>query len=190
MSPSESDPAPPRDVLAWLEGQARDWILAQRAEHRPRAEPILAAACPVLEPFFGPEVLDRARCRAVPRIDDPPFLTEAGALGVPQTIDFPQMAGITFQDTILLSQAQPVTNPIGLLFHELVHVVQYDVLGVDEFAWRYVRGFAAAGFDYYAIPLERAAYECQARFEADPRAPFSVHDEVRRRLAAESAAAS
>jgi hypothetical protein len=152
VSPSESDSAAPRDVLAWLEGQVRDWILAQRAEHRPRAEPILAAACPFLEPFFGQGVLGRARCRTVPRIEDPPFLAVALAVGVPQTIDFTQMAGITFQDTVLLSQAQPIPNPIALLFHELVHVVQYDVLGVEEFARQYVRGFAAGGFDYYAIP--------------------------------------
>jgi hypothetical protein len=171
------------DPLAWLEGQAREWILAQRTEHRPRAEPILASACPFLEPFFGSDVLDRARCRAVPRIEDPPFLTEAVALGVPQTIDFTQMAGITFQDTILLSQAQPIANPIGLLFHELVHVVQYDALGVGEFARQYVLGFAAGGFDYFAIPLERTAFECQARFEANHQAVFSVLEEVRRCLA-------
>ena len=54
------------------------------------------------------------------------------------------------------------------------HVVQDDVLGVEQFARQYVRGLAAGGFDYYAIPLERAAYECQARFELDPQEPFSV----------------
>ena len=67
-------------------------------------------------------------------------------------------------------------------------MVQYDVLGVDEFAQQYVRGFAAGGFDYFAIPLERAAFECQARFEANPGGVFPVSDEVRRRLATEGAA--
>jgi hypothetical protein len=170
------------DPLAWLEGQAREWVLAQRAEHRPEAAPILPAECEALEPFFGADVLDRARCRAVPCIENPPFLAAARALGVPGTIDFTQMAGITFQDTILRSWARRFDNPMVLLFHELVHVVQYDVLGVDEFARQYVRGFAAGGFRYDAIPLERAAFECQARFEREPHAVFSVRDEIARHL--------
>jgi hypothetical protein len=31
----------------------------------------------------------------------------------------------------------------------LVHVVQYDLLGVDEFMDQYVTGWAQNGFDYY-----------------------------------------
>ncbi len=66
-------------------------------------------------------------------------------------------------------------------------MIQYGVLGVDEFARQYVRGFATGGFDYFAIPLERAAFECQRRFEASSDAVFSVLEEVRGRLAVDGA---
>ena len=77
------------------------------------------------------------------------------------------MAAITFVDTVVVNRRfveEPV--PVELLFHELVHVVQYEVLGVEEFTRRYVDGWAAGGFSYRDIPLERMAYRLQAEFEA------------------------
>jgi len=50
-----------------------------------------------------------------------------------------------------------------LLFHELVHVVQYEKLGLEGFAAKYVRGFLNGG-SYEGIPLEMNAYELDARF--------------------------
>jgi hypothetical protein len=97
-----------------------------------------------------------------------------------QVIDFTQSGGITFVDTILISiqQAPQDSPPLWLVFHELVHVVQYDAVGVDEFVSRYVRGRSAHGQEYSSIPIERQAYESQARYEANPSAGFSVWDHV------------
>lgn len=91
------------------------------------------------------------------------------------------MAGITFDDTVLLSQAERVGDDVaflGLLFHELVHVAQYEVLGVDEFVCQYVQGYAANGFVYERIPLEVAAYNLGGKFLAAPRVRFSVMGEL------------
>ncbi len=171
------------DALAWLIAEAQEWIRTQRGIHRPLAVPLPAAARAALEPFFGEELVARAQFRTVPIIEGPPFMVQASALGIPQTIDFAEMAGITFDDTILVSQGRPVPNAMALVFHELVHVIQYEILGVDEFIRQYVSGFAAGNFDYYAIPLERMAYELQARFEIlPPGASFPVRDEVGRIL--------
>ena len=64
---------------------------------------------------------------------------------------------------------------MAVVFHELVHVIQYELPGVDEFIRQYIIGFAAGNFDYYAIALERMAYEFQARFEIlPPGASFPV----------------
>jgi hypothetical protein len=41
---------------------------------------------------------------------------------------------------------------------------------------------AQNGFDYHSIPLERMAYDLDGRFSAAPGTPFSVRDEVTRRL--------
>ena len=87
--------------------------------------------------------------------------------------DFAEMRAITFVDTIV--SHGPITTQT--LFHELVHVVQYDKLGLTEFAARYVKGFLKCG-SYEGIPLERNAYELDARFGKAPASVFSVENEV------------
>ena len=83
------------------------------------------------------------------------------------------MAAITFVDTVV--SHGPYDD--RLLFHELVHVVQYEKLGLAEFAAKYVKGFLN-GSSYEAIPLERNAYELDGRFAAAPAVPFSAEAEV------------
>jgi hypothetical protein len=57
-----------------------------------------------------------------------------------------------------------------------------DVLGVPAFAGRYVEGWAQSGFDYFAIPLERQAYELQNRFERGELRNPDVEGSVREAL--------
>ena len=87
--------------------------------------------------------------------------------------DFAHKAAIPCVDAVV--SHQPFTD--RLLFHELVHVVQYEKLGVAEFAAKYVRGFLSGG-SYEAIPLEMNACELDARFAAAPTIAFSVASEV------------
>lgn len=63
-----------------------------------------------------------------------------------------------------------------MLFHELVHTVQYRLLGVPAFARRYVKGFLATK-RYRDIPLERCALHLQFQFETKAE-PFQVEAEV------------
>lgn len=91
------------------------------------------------------------------------------------------MAAITFVDTVVVNRRfveEP--TPVELLFHELVHAVQYEVLGAEAFIRRYVDGWAAGGFSYANIPLERMAYRLQADFEAG-----TLEGKVNRIVAAE-----
>jgi hypothetical protein len=83
------------------------------------------------------------------------------------------MAGITFEDVVV--HVEPLTT--SLLFHELVHAVQYKHLGLNGFAKRYVRGFLTGG-SYEEIPLEKQAYGLEDRFIRDPSRPFSVEQDV------------
>lgn len=171
------------DPIEWLEEQAKAWILRSRDTHHQLAQPLHADVRPHYEPFFEGRVLDVARWRMVPVIEEPPFVAEAERRGIPRGIDFSRMAGITFHDTVLLSEREMPSNAAGLVFHELVHVVQYELLGVEEFVRQYIRGFVEGGFRYEAIPLERDAYELQARFESG-QGVFSVKREVECRSAA------
>ena len=169
----------PGEVLVWAIDETRKWIQQQRELHRPAALVLPDVTRHQLGPFFADGALGSARVRSVETIPNPPFLDQARALGLPvDGIDFSQMAGLTLVDTILVSETVPAADPTGLIFHELVHVVQYQILGLDEFARRYVHGIVDGGFDYYRIPLEIQAFQLTARFAASPAAVFSVDHEV------------
>jgi hypothetical protein len=87
-------------------------------------------------------------------------------------------AGLTLGNLVLVERDVPDRH--SLLFHELVHVVQFARLGRGGFLARYLAEWAAAGWDVGAIPMERDAYELQRRFERGER--FDAEAEVARRL--------
>jgi hypothetical protein len=132
----------------------------------------------MLQPFFPADVLANTRFAIQTKkpVANPPFYPDLAAMGFrPEHLpNFSAMAGITFVDVVVLHQ-QPDAQ---LVFHELVHAVQYWKLGLDAFAPVYIRGFLRGGYE--AIPLEINAYELEVRFVANPLQPFSVADEVDR----------
>lgn len=94
--------------------------------------------------------------------------------------DFPDprlVTAITFDGVI--AARHPLSDAV--LFHELVHVVQFRLLGVREFSRQYVDGFLKSG-SYEGISLEICAYGLEARFDLAAR-PFAVEDEVRIKFA-------
>lgn len=98
-------------------------------------------------------------------------------------MNVPEMShasAITFDDTIVVVRdpARTIDDWYPLLFHELVHVVQYSILGLDLFIDRYLGAFAAAGMDYDQNTFEREAYALQRRFQFAPSTPFSVEAAV------------
>lgn len=124
--------------------------------------------------YFSTTDLDRVRVlQADPLpIPEAPFASQLRRFG----LDFPGVStigGITFDH--LIAVRVPLTS--ALLFHELVHVAQYRLLGVDRFSRLYVRGFLQSG-SYEGIPLERSAYDLESRFNLEKPA-FSVEDELR-----------
>lgn len=153
------------------------YIGQQRQMYRPGAVPLTLGQQKAMHPFFPKPALDATGLLAPTgrRVTNPPFYSELIKMGFEAASlpNFAHMAAITFVDTVV--SHEPFTD--RLLFHELVHVVQYQKLGLPEFAAKYVRGFLNGG-SYEAIPLEMNAYELDARFAASPRNAFSVADEV------------
>ena len=119
------------------------WVQTQRDTHRPHARPLDDREAGDLLRFFDQRIIELARIRVVPRLENPPFYSSPEARGMP-TIDFSQFLGIALIDTILIAEEriEPGPMPLSLIFHELVHVAQYDVVGVEEFIGRYVRGWS------------------------------------------------
>ena len=97
-------------------------------------------------------------------------------LGVKGLLEMSSIHAITLIDVV----AYPEGLPLDTLFHVLVHLVQYRVLGLKRFAQLYVKGFLCGG-GYEGIPLEKQAYELGDRFRKQPTKVFSVEEDVIRR---------
>jgi hypothetical protein len=157
-------------VVGW---PVAHYIQTQRNRLAPAATPLSIDFKLRLRNYFSDADLERVRIveqDPLP-IPDPPFYPVLWRL----RLDFPRpslVAAITFGDVIAARE----TMTDQLLFHELVHVAQYRLLGVKTFARLYVRGFLAGG-SYQDIPLERCAFELDLRFAMEGR-PFSVEAEV------------
>ena len=126
----------------------------------------------MLGAFFPEDILCAAKV-VRGRASEPPFYSQLRAMGISNAPPFSDMAGITFEDVIV--HVEPLET--SLLFHELVHAVQYKHLGRQRFAERYVRGFLTRG-SYEEIPLEKQAYELEDKFVRDPSIKFSVEADV------------
>lgn len=161
-----------QQLSAWIAA----YIADQQTTFHGKAAPIGKEHKKTLARFFPADVLNKVR--VIPgRAPEPSFYPQLRTLGIRNAPPFSGMAGITFQDVVM--HVQPLTLP--LLFHELVHAVQYKHLGLQGFADAYVRGFLSGG-SYEEIPLEKQAYELEGKFSADSAATFSVEDDVRNKI--------
>ncbi len=172
-------------LLAQFIKLGRKWIWQQRMAYREAGHPLPDEAVQKFSHYFDAELLDRVRIVRVPAIENPPFLGQFRAvmsLARVPVLDFSSMAALTLVDTILLAESAARNDSDALLFHELVHVVQYDILGLDSFVELFLTGWVNQGFNYAAIPLEMDAYELQNQYEVSPGEAFEVREEVSTRL--------
>lgn len=171
----------PPAIIGQLSSMVENYILNRRKEYSARAVPLSADQRSAMLGFFPAEILDGTRLVLLDgeRIQDPPFYGKARMMGFKNLPSFADTAAVTFVD-VIVSQEEFANS---LLFHELVHVVQYEELGTREFACRYVNGFVNGG-SYENIPLEKNAYELERRYTANEKPPFSVADEVRQAITA------
>ena len=163
-------------LIGQVAGMVADYISGSCKKYSTNAVPLTQEQRAAMQPFFPLEILDQTKLLVLKdkRIDDPGFYTMARMMGFKDLPSFSDLAAVTFVDVIV--SHEEFTD--ALLFHELVHVVQYAQLGVKEFGARYVSGFVSGG-GYEGIPLEKNAFELEARFSADKTKTFSVTDEVK-----------
>lgn len=166
----------PEAQIKQLAGWVAAYIAEQRDAFLSKGHAITEEHRKILELFFPASALCEVRI-ARGRAAEPSFYVQLRALGIRNAPPFSDMAGITFQDVVV--HVEPLTLP--LLFHEMVHAVQYKHLGLQGFAEAYVRGFLTGG-SYEEIPLEKQAYELESRFCADAAAIFSVDEDVKDRI--------
>ena len=158
------------------------WIDDLHARHVSESIRASEVGFPRLAACFPADLLEITRVVSVGTIPFPPVY----AYGLPEfeaMANMP-MAGITFGDMYFI---QPSYSSEGIHFHELVHVVQWRILGAREFLLTYALGLVQ--FGYVASPLEAIAFDLQERFEQGTALP-SVAERIARHAVGAREAAS
>ena len=118
------------------------WIQQTLSAHAARARPVASLNFPRLRSYFTPATLSAARVVAVDTVPLPPLT----ALGLTGFTDFENTdaIGITYLDTFFV-QAD-YQDDESLHFHELVHIVQWNLLGPERFLAIYAEGLEQFGY--------------------------------------------
>ena len=137
----------------------RGWIENVLEENREKAIPIIKLPFPRLQKVFPSGLLEKAKAVVVNgKVPFPPL----GRMGLPEfaQMENMSMAGMTYKDTFFVNHLHQTES---LHFHELIHVVQWERLGVDNFLLAYGAGLMQ--FGYQNSPLEQMAYSLQEGFD-------------------------
>jgi hypothetical protein len=136
---------------------------------------------PRLASYFPATLLDNAF--AVPANTMPfPPVREYGLLEF-ETMANMSMEGITFGNMYFVQPTQSVEE---LHFHELIHVIQWSKLGIEQFLLTYGLGILQFGYEH--SPFEAIAYELQTRFKQAEELPNVVEYVERHAIANRDAA--
>lgn len=130
-----------------------------------------------LPKYFSPELLARARVVPADPVPMPPLARLAMRFMAQGAIVEP--AGITYNNVYFV--APELMNDESLHFHELIHVIQWEALGLEAFLLAYLKGYLEHGYEN--CPLEEMAYRHQARYESGGPA-YDAEAEVRKEIAA------
>lgn len=151
------------------------WVDDIVQQHRHLARPVASLGFRRLPQYFEMGTLSRAFVVVLDAVPQPPLT----ALGLPQFEAFEHMDadGITYKDVYFVKRARALDE--SLHFHELVHVVQWQLLSPERFILCYALGLAQG--EYSNNPFEQIAYALEDRF-ARGEGPFSVEPLVRRHL--------
>ncbi len=135
------------------------WITDTRQRHAPAARSVASCGFPRLPQYYTAPTLAGAKVAVVDKLPVPPL----SRFGLTQFADWEstEYGGITYLDTFFVTP--DFARDESLHFHELVHVIQWRLLGPEQFIARYADGLER--FGYRESPLEQMAYDAQARFD-------------------------
>lgn len=149
----------------------------QRDKHRPICNALSEAAKAKLRPFFPGEILDSLRIKDLSKTGEtipyPPFYERVRAGGARVVPDAAHMTAIPFIDVALFNR-QPTLRTV---FHTLVHVTQFSIIGLEKVMAGYFRALDESGL-WMVVPYEEQAYQLDARYTQNPAEVFSVEAEI------------
>jgi hypothetical protein len=173
-----------RDLLQRLQGalpQMAAWIDELHHRHRLVSVSANELGLPRVSQCFPVSLLDHTRAAIVDTIPFPPV----SQFGLPEfePMAVTPKAGITFGSMYFVHESHASES---VHFHELVHVLQWQTLGVAKFLSTYAVGLALHGYE--ASPLEAMAFGLQRAFESHAACDSLVDDIVRETAAAHASA--
>jgi hypothetical protein len=150
MTPEEFHIAYPQ-LLGWIQKTLR--------VYENIAQPVASMHFARLPQYFDQSLLETVKFIALDRLPMPPL----AAMGLNRFAAFEQgnFDGITYLDRYFIKRT--VVTEEALHFHELIHVIQWRLLGPERFLAAYANGLAQ--FGYENSPLEKMAYDAEALFK-------------------------
>jgi hypothetical protein len=139
------------------------WIRKTLANYRDSAESVASVGFLRLPLYFGTELLETTKVVRLDRVPVPPL----SAFGLQRFNEFERgdYDGITYLDTIFIKRSRAADEELH--FHELIHVVQWRLIGPERFLALYADGLDT--FGYHNSPLEKMAYSAQNDFAQGSR---------------------
>ena len=137
----------------------RAWIQKTLEFYEKNAKAVASMHFVRLPLYFDPNLLETAKFIAIDRLPMPPL----SAMGLSRFAVFEQgdFSGVTYLDRYFIKQT--VVTGESIHFHELIHVIQWRLLGPEDFLAAYANGLDE--FGYENSPLEKMAYDAEAAFK-------------------------
>jgi hypothetical protein len=135
-----------------------DWLRTTLMAHAGMARTVASCGFPRLPSYFTADTLTSAKVVLVDQLPIPPLT----AWGLSRFAEFEgrNFDGIAYLDTFFLKQPQSRNEAIH--FHELIHIVQWRILGPENFLRAYADSWER--FGYRHIPMEEMAYDAELAF--------------------------
>ena len=154
----------------------KEWIERTIAEFASQMEPVAKAPFSRLTKYYPADLLQRIQRVIVDRCPVP----DLASTGIPQLAEIESwdLKGVPWGDIIFIKR--DFADSESLHFHELLHIVQWELLGADRYLTAWAIGTITHG--YRSNPLEEMAFRLQQRFETKDES-FDVVSEVGAELA-------
>jgi hypothetical protein len=151
MTPEEFQKFYPR-LLGWIDTTLR--------AHAGNTQTVVSRGFPRLPLYFSTDTLASAKVVLVDKLPIPPL----SSWGLTRFAEFERgnFDGITYLNTFFIKRDELRNEAIH--FHELIHVIQWRILGPEQFLRSYADGLER--FGYRDSPLEVMAYDAEAAFMA------------------------
>ena len=136
------------------------WIDVTLKAHAANARTVVSRGFPRLPLYFNADTLTSAKVVLVDQLPIPPL----SSWGLTRFADFERgdFNGVTYLNTFFIKRVDLRNEAIH--FHELIHVVQWRILGPEQFLRSYAEGLER--FGYRDSPLEGMVYDAEAAFTA------------------------